>query len=256
MPQLIEEVRDFLVETVSQTGGHLGSNLGVVEMTIAAHRVFESPRDLIVFDTGHQAYVHKILSGRRDDFDTLRQAGGLSGYPSPAESAHDVIENSHASTALSYVDGLAKSFRLTGQEGRRLVAVVGDGAMTGGMCWEAMNNLGASDPWPVIILLNDNGRSYLPTVGGFANHLAELRNSPPGDGSGDNLFEDLGLAYAGPVDGHDLVALEAALREAAGLGRPVVVHCVTQKGRGFPPAEADEEDCLHAVGVIDPTGRP
>ncbi|CAN5902337.1 1-deoxy-D-xylulose-5-phosphate synthase [soil metagenome] len=255
LAQLADEVRSFLIETVSQTGGHLGSNLGVVEMTIAAHRVFESPRDLIVFDTGHQAYVHKMLTGRRDDFDTLRQAGGLSGYPSPAESSHDVIENSHASTALSYVDGLAKAFRLTGQHGRCLVAVVGDGAMTGGMCWEAMNNLGAMNSWPVVIILNDNGRSYMPTVGGFADHLAMLRNCLPGNRP-PNLFEDLGLAYIGPVDGHNIVAMQASLRQAADLGRPVLVHCVTQKGKGFLPAEADEDDCLHAVGVIDAGGRP
>jgi 1-deoxy-D-xylulose-5-phosphate synthase len=252
LPQLIDEVRSFLIETVAQTGGHLGSNLGVVEMTLATHRVFESPKDLIVFDTGHQSYVHKMFTGRREDFDTLRQAGGLSGYPSPAESQHDVIENSHASTALSYVDGLVKAFRLTGQTGRRLVAVVGDGAMTGGMCWEAMNNLGAIADWPVVILLNDNGRSYLPTVGGFASHLASLR---AGDSDG-NVFEDLGLAYLGPVDGHDVAAMESALREAAALGRPVLVHCVTQKGKGYPPAEADEDDCLHAVGSINSsTGR-
>ncbi len=225
----------------------------MVELTIAAHRVFESPRDPILFDTGHQAYVHKILTGRRDDFDTLRQAGGLSGYPSPAESAHDVVENSHASTALSYADGLAKAFRLTGQTDRKLVAVVGDGAMTGGMCWEAMNNLGASPESPVVVLLNDNGRSYQPTVGSFAAHLADLRAGRTG---GRNLFEDLGLAYIGPVDGHDVPALEAAMRQAAALERPALVHCVTQKGRGFPPAEAHEEDCLHAVGVIDSTGRP
>jgi 1-deoxy-D-xylulose-5-phosphate synthase len=253
LPQLVDEVRSFLIETVSQTGGHLGSNLGVVETTIAVHRVFDSPKDLLVFDTGHQSYVHKMLTGRQEDFDTLRQAGGLSGYPSPAESAHDVIENSHASTALSYVDGLVKAFRLTGQTGRRLVAMVGDGAMTGGMCWEAMNNLGASPDWPVVIVLNDNGRSYLPTVGGFASHLAGLR---AGNSQG-NVFEDLGLAYLGPVDGHDLAAMEAALGKAAALRRPVVVHCVTQKGKGYPPAEADEDDCLHAVGTIDSsTGRP
>ncbi len=250
LPQLTDEIRSFLIETVSQTGGHLGSNLGVVELTVAVHRVFESPRDRILFDTGHQAYIHKMLTGRQHDFDTLRQSGGLSGYPSPAESHHDVIENSHASTALSYVDGLVKAYRLTGQRDRRLVAMVGDGAMTGGMCWEAMNNLGNAD-WPVVIVLNDNGRSYLPTVGGFANHLGELRS-----GREKNLFEDLGLAYIGPVDGHDLVATEAALRAAADLGRPVVVHCVTQKGKGFSPAELDVDDCLHAIGVIDSEGRP
>ncbi|MGH3593912.1 MAG: 1-deoxy-D-xylulose-5-phosphate synthase N-terminal domain-containing protein, partial [Pseudonocardiaceae bacterium] len=251
---LAQEIRAFLIDKVSGVGGHLGPNLGVVELTIAVHRVFDSPRDVLLFDTGHQAYVHKILTGRCTDFDFLRQAGGLSGYPSRVESVHDVIENSHASTALSYADGLAKAFALRGGADRRVVAIVGDGALTGGMCWEALNNIGAAPDRPVIIVLNDNGRSYSPTVGGFARHLAELRQC---DVDRHTLFEDLGLAYLGPVDGHDITGVESALRRAAALRRPVVVHCITQKGNGYPPAEQDETDCLHTVGVIDPsTGRP
>ncbi|HEX2179426.1 MAG TPA: 1-deoxy-D-xylulose-5-phosphate synthase [Actinomycetota bacterium] len=252
---LAAEIRSFLIDNVCSTGGHLGANLGVVELTIALHRVFTSPHDLILFDTGHQAYVHKMLTGRLADFASLRQAGGMSGYPSRSESDHDVIENSHASTALSYADGLAKAFELRGVGNRRIVAVVGDGAMTGGMCWEALNNVGAAPQRPVIIVLNDNGRSYLPTVGGFARHLAQLRNY--GSEAGHNLFRELGLEYLGPIDGHDTPAVEDALREAAGLLRPVVVHCVTAKGKGFPPAEEDDLDRFHAVGVVDPaTGRP
>lgn len=252
---LAAEIRDFLIENVSRTGGHLGANLGVVELTIALHRVFTSPHDLLLFDTGHQAYVHKMLTGRLTEFSSLRQSGGMSGYPSRSESDHDVIENSHASTALSYADGLAKAFELRGVGNRRIVAVVGDGAMTGGMCWEALNNIGAAPERPMIIVLNDNGRSYLPTIGGFARHLAELRNG--GTERRHNLFQELGLSYLGPIDGHDVGALEDALREAAILHRPVVVHCVTAKGRGFPPAEEDEQDRFHTVGVIDPaTGRP
>ncbi|MGH3535156.1 MAG: 1-deoxy-D-xylulose-5-phosphate synthase [Pseudonocardiaceae bacterium] len=251
---LAQEIRAFLIDKVSGVGGHLGPNLGVVELTIAVHRVFDSPRDVLLFDTGHQAYVHKILTGRCTDFDFLRQAGGLSGYPSRVESVHDVIENSHASTALSYADGLAKAFALRGGADRRVVAIVGDGALTGGMCWEALNNIGAAPDRPVIIVLNDNGRSYSPTVGGFARHLAELRQC---DVDRHTLFEDLGLAYLGPVDGHDITGVESALRRAAALRRPVLVHCITQKGNGYPPAEQDETDCLHTVGVIDPsTGRP
>jgi 1-deoxy-D-xylulose-5-phosphate synthase len=251
---LAEEVRAFLIENVCGTGGHLGANLGVVELTIALHRVFTSPHDLLLFDTGHQAYVHKMLTGRLAEFSSLRQSGGMSGYPSRAESDHDVIENSHASTALSYADGLAKAFELRGLGSRRIVAVVGDGAMTGGMCWEALNNIGAAPERPMIIVLNDNGRSYLPTIGGFARHLRELRKGGPEGGH--NLFRDLGLEYLGPVDGHDLGAVEEALRQAATLHRPVVVHCVTCKGRGYSPAEEDDEDRFHAVGVIDPaTGR-
>ncbi|HET6293110.1 MAG TPA: 1-deoxy-D-xylulose-5-phosphate synthase [Kribbella sp.] len=240
---LAGEIREQLVRRVSRTGGHLGPNLGVVELTIALHRVFLSPRDVIVWDTGHQAYVHKMLTGRLGRFDTLRQAGGLSGYPSRAESEHDVVENSHASTALSYADGLAKGFSLTGSTDRRVVAVVGDGAMTGGMCWEALNNLAAGPDRPVVVVLNDNGRSYGPTVGSLAVHLRALRT---GTARG-NLFEHMGFAYLGPVDGHDLVALEGALRTAAVLQHPVVVHCVTRKGAGHTAAEQDEADRLHTI---------
>lgn len=248
---LAQEIRRFLIAKVSEAGGHLGSNLGVVELTIAVHRVFNSPCDVLLFDTGHQAYVHKILTGRCAEFSSLRQAGGLSGYSSRTESVHDVIENSHASTALSYADGLAKAFTLHGSTDRRVVAIVGDGALTGGMCWEALNNLGAGPERPVIIVLNDNGRSYSPTVGGVARHLAAL------PGAGQTLFENLGLTYLGPVDGHDIAEMESALRRAGELNHPVVVHCVTRKGMGYPPAEHDDTDHLHTVGVIDPsTGRP
>jgi 1-deoxy-D-xylulose-5-phosphate synthase len=257
LAELAQEIRAFLIEKVSRTGGHLGPNLGVVEVTIAVHRVFDSPRDVLLFDTGHQAYVHKILTGRSVEFDSLRQAGGLSGYPSRAESVHDVIENSHASTALSYADGLAKAFALGGSTDRRVVAIVGDGALTGGMCWEALNNIGAAPDRPVIIVLNDNGRSYCPTIGGLAHHLATLRDSKTCEVDRHTVFEDFGLAYLGPVDGHDITALEDSLRQADQLRRPVVVHCITRKGNGYPPAEQDQTDHLHTVGVIDPhTGAP
>ncbi|HEU5034104.1 MAG TPA: 1-deoxy-D-xylulose-5-phosphate synthase [Mycobacteriales bacterium] len=291
LPALAGEIRSFLIEAVARTGGHLGPNLGVVELTIALHRVFDSPRDAIVWDTGHQAYVHKMLTGRADRFDQLRQAGGLSGYPSRAESPHDLVENSHASTALSYADGLAKAFALRGEPDRNVVAVVGDGALTGGMCWEALNNIAAAPDRPVVIVVNDNGRSYAPTVGGLAHHLNALRLSPSYEqalemvksslsrtpwvgpplydalhgvkkGLKDLLqpqamFEDLGLKYVGPIDGHDIGAVEAALRRARGFGAPVIVHCLTQKGHGFKPAEDDEADNFHGVPVIDPvTGRP
>ncbi|QFZ17586.1 1-deoxy-D-xylulose-5-phosphate synthase [Saccharothrix syringae] len=283
--RLAEEIRRFLVEKVSRTGGHLGPNLGVVELTMAVHRVFDSPRDSVVFDTGHQSYVHKILTGRRDGFDTLRQKGGLSGYPSRAESEHDVEENSHASTALSYADGLAKAYQLTGQR-RHVVAVVGDGALTGGMCWEALNNIASGADRPVVIVVNDNGRSYSPTIGGLADHLSSLRLQPGYERAlerGKNalqsapivgkplyaalhatkrgikdaispqaMFEDLGLKYIGPVDGHDTPALESALRRAKSFGGPVIVHTVTRKGNGFAPAENHEADQMHATGVIDP----
>src|SRR5512142_2398475 len=286
---LATEIRDFLVAKVSRTGGHLGPNLGVVELTLALHRVFDSPKDRILFDTGHQAYVHKIVTGRQCGFDLLRRRGGLTGYPSQAESEHDIIENSHASTALSYADGLAKAYALRG-ETRHVVAVVGDGALTGGMCWEALNNIAAADR-PVIVVVNDNGRSYAPTIGGLADHLASLRLAPQYEQVLDLvktvlgrtplvgpplynalhgikkglkdllqpqvLFEDLGLKYVGPVDGHDVAAVESALRRARGFGRPVIVHCVTRKGFGYQPAEDDEADCLHGVGVIDPvSGKP
>ncbi len=274
---LAAEIRDFLVAKVSRTGGHLGPNLGVVEMTLALHRVFDSPRDRILFDTGHQAYVHKIVTGRQDGFDLLRQRGGLSGYPSRAESEHDLIENSHASTALSYADGISKAFALRGED-RHVVAVVGDGALTGGMCWEALNNIaGAKNR--LVIVVNDNGRSYAPTIGGLADHLSTLRLNPgyekvldlvkealgstPMVGkpmyevlhavkrgikdavSPQPMFEDLGLKYVGPVDGHDVQAMESALRRAKGFNAPVIVHAVTRKGYGYRPAEDDEADCLH-----------
>ena len=288
LPVLASEIRDFMVDAVSRTGGHLGPSLGVVEITLALHRVFDSPRDRILWDTGHQAYVHKILTGRRDGFASLRKRGGLSGYPSRAESEHDLIENSHASTALSYADGLAKAYRLRGEK-RHVVAVVGDGALTGGMCWEALNNIAAGD-LPVVIVVNDNGRSYSPTIGGLAQHLATLRMTPQYEQALDVvrgvlnktplvgpplyealhgmkrglkdflqpqvLFEDLGLKYVGPIDGHDEAAMEAALRRAREFGGPVIVHAVTVKGFGYQPAIDDEADCLHSVGVIDPlTGK-
>ncbi|MEU4804424.1 1-deoxy-D-xylulose-5-phosphate synthase [Actinosynnema sp. NPDC023587] len=258
LPVLAAEIRRFLVEHVSRAGGHLGPNLGAVELTIAVHRVFDSPQDVLLFDTGHQAYVHKVLTGRAAEFETLRRAGGLSGYPSAAESPHDVIENSHASTALSYADGVAKGLRLRGSA-RRVVAIVGDGALTGGMAWEALNNLAATRN-PVVVVLNDNGRSYAPTVGGLGTHLASLRGGPSGGPGGPErperhtLFEELGLAYLGPVDGHDPAELEHALGEAAALGRPVVVHCVTDKGKGHPPAELDEADRRHAVSATGSNG--
>jgi 1-deoxy-D-xylulose-5-phosphate synthase len=283
--RLAEEIREFLVDKVSRTGGHLGPNLGVVELTMAVHRVFDSPRDPVVFDTGHQSYVHKIVTGRRDGFDALRQRGGMSGYPSRSESEHDVEENSHASTALSYADGLAKAFQLTGDK-RTVVAIVGDGALTGGMCWEALNNIAADKTRPVVIVVNDNGRSYSPTIGGLADHLSSLRLRPGYEqvlesgrralqrtplfgkplyaalhaakrGIKDALapqamFEDLGLKYIGPVDGHDLPTLESALARAKAFGGPVIVHAVTRKGNGFAPAENHQADQMHATGVIDP----
>jgi 1-deoxy-D-xylulose-5-phosphate synthase len=252
LPRLAQELRDLLISSVTRTGGHLGPNLGVVELTIAVHRVFESPRDAIVWDTGHQAYVHKMLTGRRHRFGSLRQEHGLSGYPNRAESPHDIVENSHASTALSYADGLAKAAQVQ-RTARAVVAVIGDGAMTGGLAWEALNNIGGAPDRPVVIVLNDNGRSYSPTVGALARHLAELR---AGTARG-NFFRDLGLAYLGPVDGHDIPALEHALESARSLAAPVVVHCVTRKGHGYEPAETDEADCLHAVPPAPhtPTGH-
>ncbi len=290
LTSLAAEIRQFLVDKVTTTGGHLGPNLGVVELTMAIHRVFDSPRDAVVWDVGHQAYVHKIITGRRADFDGLRLAGGISGYPSRAENEHDLVENSHASTALSYADGLAKAFELRGER-RHVVAVVGDGALTGGMCWEALNNIAAGSNRPMVIVINDNGRSYSHTIGGLADHLASLRLSPgyekaleggkrmlqgtPVVGkpiyaalhaakrgikdalSPQMMFEDLGLKYFGPVDGHDHVALDAALRRAREFGGPVIVHAVTSKGRGFPLAENDEVDQMHQTDPIDPvTGKP
>ncbi len=280
LPQLAAEIRDFLIRAVSKNGGHLGPNLGVVELTIAVHRVFDSPVDRIVFDTGHQSYVHKLLTGRQAQFERLRQRGGISGYPNRAESEHDMVENSHASTSLSYADGLAKAYQLRGED-RAVVAVVGDGALTGGMAWEALNNIAAGKDRRVIIVVNDNGRSYQPTIGGLADHLAAVRVSqryehvldyiktslsrtplvgPPlfetlhGIKKGlkdvlqpQVLFEDLGLKYFGPVDGHDEQAVEFALRRAGEFGGPVLVHVITRKGFGYPLAEENDEDCLHQV---------
>ena len=289
LPLLADEIRDFLIDAVTRTGGHLGPNLGVVELTIALHRVFDSPRDRILFDTGHQSYVHKLLTGRQD-FSRLKMSGGLSGYPSRAESEHDVIENSHASTVLSYADGLAKANKIQGKTDP-VVAVIGDGALTGGMAWEALNNIADAKDLPVVIVVNDNERSYSPTIGGLANHLATLRTTQGyerflswgkdalqrtpvvgqqlfetlhGAKKGlkdfiapQGMFEDLGLKYIGPIDGHDLTALESALTKARGFGGPVIVHCLTEKGRGYHAAENNDEDRFHAVGVIHPdTGLP
>jgi 1-deoxy-D-xylulose-5-phosphate synthase len=291
LPMLASEIRDFLVQAVSRSGGHLGPNLGVVELTIALHRVFDSPRDRIVFDTGHQSYVHKLLTGRQAGFEKLKQRGGVSGYPSQAESGHDIVENSHASTSLSYADGLAKAYQLRGEGDRTVVAVIGDGALTGGMAWEALNNIAAAKDSRLVIVVNDNGRSYTPTIGGLAEHLARVRVSqryenvldyikttlsrtplvgPPvyetlhGIKKGIKdvlqpqvLFEDLGLKYLGPIDGHDEQLVEHALRRAGDFGGPVLVHVITRKGFGYPPAENDEEDCLHQIGAFEPiTGRP
>ena len=256
LPALAEEIRRFLVERVCATGGHLGPNLGVVELTLALHRVFDSPRDSIIFDTGHQAYVHKLLTGRRAGFEQLRRSGGPSGYPSRTESEHDLVENSHASTALAYADGLAKARQLAGETGRAVVAVIGDGALTGGLAFEALNNLGAAKDRPVIVVLNDNGRSYAPTTGALAAHLNDLKVGR-GLEPCRNLFTDLGFVYFGPVDGHNAAELEQILIRARAMNRPVVVHAVTVKGKGFIPAEQDEADCLHAVGAVDPaSGRP
>lgn len=252
LQELAADIRDALVPAVCAAGGHLGPNLGVVELTIALHRVFQSPWDPILFDIGHQTYVHKMLTNRWDEFASLRQSDGLSGYPSREESPHDFIENSHASTALSYADGMARAFELSGETERRVVAVIGDGALTGGMCWEAMNNLGFSGR-PLVVVLNDNERSYEPTVGSFAAHLRQLRE---GTAPTPNLFEQLGFEYLGPVDGHDLAELDSVLRVARQRTHPVLVHCVTVKGKGYLPAERDEADRMHGIGVIDPaTGR-
>ncbi len=253
--QLAEEIRGFLVASVAATGGHLGSNLGVVELTLALHRRFESPMDVIVWDTGHQAYVHKLVTGRKDDFARLRKGGGLSGYPNRAESEHDLVENSHASTALSYAHGISVARRL-GKLGRHVVAVLGDGALTGGLAYEALNNIGVSGA-RVIVVLNDNGRSYAPTISplSIASSGPAPREVPPFDAPA-RFFESLGLSYLGPVDGHDLDALGSVLDVAAASSGPVVVHVLTQKGRGYDPAENDDEKCLHDVGPFEPeTGR-
>jgi 1-deoxy-D-xylulose-5-phosphate synthase len=278
---LASEIRDALIETVIRTSGHLGPNLGVVELTIALHRVFASPRDKIIFDTGHQSYVHKLLTGRQAEFSTLRQRGGMSGYPSRAESDHDVVENSHASTSLSYADGLAKAYTLRGETDRAVVAIIGDGALTGGMAWEALNNISVCEDSRLVIVVNDNGRSYQATIGGLANHLSTVRITqryenvldyikttlsrtpvvgPPVYGTLHGikkglkdvlqpqvLFEDLGLKYVGPIDGHDEAMVEQALRRAKEYGGPVLVHVITRKGFGYAPAEENEDDRLHQV---------
>lgn len=291
LDDLAAEIRQFLVDSVSKTGGHLGPNLGVVELTIAMHRVFDSPRDTFVFDTGHQSYVHKLLTGRHD-FSKLKKSGGLSGYPSREESEHDVVENSHASTSLSWAEGIAKARRLRGEADRHTVAVIGDGALTGGMAWEALNNISADPDLPLVIVLNDNERSYAPTIGGMAQHLAMMRTmhtydqvldwgksrlqSTPKVGNkmyealhgvkrglkdmvypDTGVFESLGIKYLGPIDGHDEQAVETALRRARDYGRPTLVHVITQKGRGYKPAYSDEADQWHGIGKFNPeTGLP
>ena len=291
LKELAADIRVFLIDKVSKTGGHLGPNLGVVELSIAVHRVFDSPKDIVLFDTGHQSYVHKILTGRADQFDLLRQRNGISGYPNRRESAHDVIENSHASTALSWADGISRGFSLSGQSDRHVVAVVGDGALTGGMSWEALNNLSPESERNLVIVVNDNERSYSPTIGGLATYLTTLRASREYErilGRGkrmlhntpvvgkyiygtlhglkkgikdmvapQGMFEDLGFKYLGPIDGHDIVAMEKTLRMAKEFGAPVIVHAITEKGRGYTPAIEDMAEKFHAVGIVDPvTGKP
>jgi 1-deoxy-D-xylulose-5-phosphate synthase len=289
--QLAGEIRRFLIENVSKTGGHLGPNLGVVELTLAIHRVFQSPMDPIVFDTGHQSYVHKLLTGRTD-FTHLRQRGGLAGYPQREESVHDIVESSHASSSLSWADGISRAFTVTGQTGRHVVAVVGDGALTGGMTWEALNNITDDNDRNLVIVVNDNGRSYAPTIGGMARFLNGVRTQrtyrdlylksrnaadrfgPPSSAlyrglrgalhgflsrvtGNEQLYSNLDIKYIGPVNGHDVAAMEEALRQAKNYGAPVIVHAITQKGRGYQPALDDEADQFHAVGQIDPsTGVP
>lgn len=288
LDELAVEIREFIVRAVSGTGGHLGSNLGAVELTLALHRVFDSPRDILLWDTGHQAYVHKLITGRREAFASLRQENGLSGYPSRAESPHDWIENSHASTVLSYAHGLAQAME-SASTGRRVVAVIGDGSMTGGMAYEALNNLGHSKS-RVLIVLNDNGRSYAPTISPLSASLSRLRANPtymsarniierhikqvPGVGgiaaAGVKgvkaavreaiepfaFFEALDVRYIGPIDGHDIIGMETAFRDAAEYNGPIVVHVLTQKGRGYAPAEDDDEKCLHDVNIFDPAQGP
>jgi len=288
---LAAEIREFLIDKVSKTGGHLGPNLGVVELSIAVHRVFDSPKDIVLFDTGHQSYVHKILTGRANQFDLLRQRNGISGYPNRRESAHDVIENSHASTALSWADGISRGFSLSGQSNRHVVAVVGDGALTGGMSWEALNNLSPESERNLVIVVNDNERSYSPTIGGLATYLTTLRASREYErvlGRGkkilhntpivgkyiygtlhglkkgikdmiapQGMFEDLGFKYLGPINGHDIAAMEKTLQMAKEFGAPVIVHAITEKGRGYTPAIEDMAEKFHAVGIVDPvTGKP
>ncbi|CAN2239266.1 Dxs Deoxyxylulose-5-phosphate synthase [actinobacterium SCGC AAA044-D11] len=291
LAELSLEIRDFLIEKVSKSGGHLGPNLGVVELTIAIHRIFESPKDTIIFDTGHQSYVHKLLTGRIAGFDKLRQRGGVSGYPNRAESKHDVVENSHASTALSWSDGVARGNLIKGDLDKTVVCVVGDGALTGGMSWEALNNIASSDDLKLVIVVNDNERSYSPTIGGLATYLSTLRTTSGYEkfldwGKGvlektpvvggpiyetlhgvkkgikdivapQGMFEDLGLKYLGPIDGHNIEAMENALEQAKNFGAPVLVHVITEKGRGHAPAINDAAEKFHAVGIVSPeTGVP
>jgi 1-deoxy-D-xylulose-5-phosphate synthase len=286
---LCTEIRAFLVKSVAKTGGHLGPNLGVVEMTVAIHRVFDSPNDSIIFDTGHQSYVHKLLTGRQD-FSTLRQREGLAGYPQRSESVHDIVESSHASSSLSWADGIAKAYKLTNQDDRYVIAVVGDGSLTGGMTWEALNNISDDNDRKLVIVVNDNGRSYAPTIGGLARYLNGIRtekvyrrlyrasksffyrfgligrltySAARGAGKGllgsfapKGLFPNLDIKYIGPIDGHDLVAMEQALAQAKKYANPVIVHAITQKGKGYDPATLNQEDQFHAVGQIDPeTGK-
>ncbi|CAB4749312.1 unannotated protein [freshwater metagenome] len=291
LSELSTEIRDFLIEKVSKSGGHLGPNLGVVELTIAIHRTFESPKDTIIFDTGHQSYVHKLLTGRVSGFDKLRQRGGISGYPNRLESEHDVVENSHASTALSWSDGVARGNLIKGDLDKTVVCVVGDGALTGGMSWEALNNIASSEELRLVIVVNDNERSYSPTIGGLATYLSTLRTTSGYEkfldwGKGvlektpvvggpiyetlhgvkkglkdivapQGMFEDLGLKYLGPIDGHNIEAVETALEHAKNFGAPVLVHLITEKGRGHAPAVNDSAEKFHAVGIVDPeTGVP
>ena len=286
---LCAEIRAFLVKSVAKTGGHLGPNLGVVEMTVAIHRVFDSPKDSIIFDTGHQSYVHKLLTGRQD-FSTLRQREGLAGYPQRGESVHDIVESSHASSSLSWADGIAKAYKLTHQDDRYVIAVVGDGSLTGGMTWEALNNISDDNDRKLVIVVNDNGRYYSPTIGGLARYLNGIRtekvyrrlyrasksfffrfgligrliySAARGAGKGllgsfapKGLFPNLDIKYIGPIDGHDLDAMEQALAQAKKYANPVIVHAITQKGKGYDPATLNEEDQFHAVGQIDPeTGK-
>ncbi|WP_285034919.1 1-deoxy-D-xylulose-5-phosphate synthase [Plantibacter sp. ME-Dv--P-095] len=289
--ELAGDIRAFLIANVSKTGGHLGPNLGVVELTIAMHRVFDSPTDPMVFDTGHQSYVHKLLTGRQE-FSGLRTRGGLAGYPQRSESEHDIVESSHASSSLSWADGISRAFQMTGQDERHVVAVVGDGALTGGMTWEALNNISDDNTRRLVIIVNDNGRSYAPTIGGMARFLSGVRTrrtyrdlrersqrafnllGAPGRAiyrgvrggahgflsrltNNEALYSNLDIKYIGPVDGHDIHAMEEALTQAKHYGAPVIVHAITEKGRGFQPARDDDADQFHAIGVIDPeTGEP
>ncbi|MEV8272720.1 1-deoxy-D-xylulose-5-phosphate synthase [Microbacterium sp. NPDC077184] len=286
LADLADEIRTFLIENVARTGGHLGPNLGVVELTIAIHKVFDSPEDPVIFDTGHQSYVHKLLTGRQD-FSGLRARGGLAGYPQRSESPHDVVESSHASSSLSWADGVSRAMTLTGRKDRHVVAVVGDGSLTGGMTWEALNNISDDNDRNLVIVVNDNGRSYAPTIGGMARYLNRVRTGETyrhlRRGSDDlfrklgpaaravyrgvrggtrgflsrftnngDLYSNLDIKYLGPIDGHDLTALIETLEQAKRYGAPVIVHTITEKGRGYEPARNDEADQFHAVGKIDP----